>query len=224
MNILFLSILLLIISASFSGCKVEDLALNLQQSSPKEFRLYAHPCGNGDPISRTCLDPADSIEVFPENEVSCEKMQLAEGDPCSVIERCVEKSAIACKDNPEQIVASATFLYCRNELDWMEGDAGCPVSTRTAKRNIHYLSADAKAGLAKEILGLQLAKYEYKPSVSKDQEQKIGFIIEDIPHSSFVKKKESRLDLYSYVSALVATVQKQQKEIEELRKEIHGKK
>jgi hypothetical protein len=71
-----------------------------------------------------------------------------------------------------------------------------------------------------EALGLKLATYNYKPQVADPKPKHVGFIIEDNPESVAVDSTHSRVDLYGYVSMVVAGMQVQEKEIAELKKEL----
>jgi hypothetical protein len=74
-----------------------------------------------------------------------------------------------------------------------------------------------------ETLSMRLATYRYKgPFIDpKDPAAKhLGFIIEDQPQSLSVDRLHDRVDLYGYMSMAVATMQVQEKEIAELRKEL----
>ena len=51
--------------------------------------------------------------------------------------------------------------------------------------------------------------------------RRLGFILEDQPAASFATDPErSQVDIYGYVSMLVAVVQEQQREIRELRRAV----
>ena len=93
----------------------------------------------------------------------------------------------------------------------------CPISTRRAKRDIRYLDDAQVSELADEVLAMRLATYEYTDP-ALDGRRRLGFILEDQPAASFATDPErSQVDLYGYVSMLVAVVQEQQRELAALR-------
>ena len=70
-------------------------------------------------------------------------------------------------------------------------------------------------------LRLRLATYHYKPEVSDPSRAHLGFIIEDTPPATpAVDAQREHVDLYGYMSMLVATLQVQEKEIADLRREL----
>jgi hypothetical protein len=98
---------------------------------------------------------------------------------------------------------------------------GCPVSSRAFKDGIRYVDGAELAELHDETLRLRLATYHYKPRVADPSKQHLGFIIEDTPAGSpAVDGPRDHVDLYGYMSMLVATMQVQEKEIADLRREL----
>ena len=77
------------------------------------------------------------------------------------------------------------------------------MSSRDVKQGIHYVDPKERKQLADEVLDVKLARYHY-----------IDYIIEDQPEAAFSSGKH--VDLYAYVSAVVALVQEQQSEINRL--------
>lgn len=97
----------------------------------------------------------------------------------------------------------------------------CPVSSRKYKDDIQYVDAAGLQQLHDETLGIRLATYNYKPQVADPSPKHLGFIIEDRPpQSSAVDWSRERVDLYGYLSMVVATMQVQEKEIAELRQQL----
>lgn len=98
---------------------------------------------------------------------------------------------------------------------------GCPISSRQHKDGITYVSDDELQTLHDETLRFQLATYNYKPDVADPAARHLGFLIEDTPPASpAVGWSRQRVDLYGYLSMVVATMQVQEKEITELRREL----
>lgn len=74
----------------------------------------------------------------------------------------------------------------------------CPVSTRIAKHDIHYLLDDEVDHLARELGATRLAMYEYNDP-AQPEGRRLGFIIEDQPAGSpAVAADRGHVDLYGY--------------------------
>jgi hypothetical protein len=100
---------------------------------------------------------------------------------------------------------------------------GCPISTKKAKDGITYVDQAELARLHDETLRMKLATYRYKgPFVDPNDPnaKHLGFIIEDQPASLSVDRGHDRVDIYGYVSMAVATMQVQDKELRDLRREL----
>jgi hypothetical protein len=77
-----------------------------------------------------------------------------------------------------------------------------------------------RAALARQTLGIPLARYRYKEE-PPDARRRPGFIIDDQPDPSpAVLADRTHVDEYGYTSMLLATVQQQSKELRELRRRI----
>jgi hypothetical protein len=97
----------------------------------------------------------------------------------------------------------------------------CPISSRKYKDDIQYVDAAGLQQLHDETLGIRLATYNYKPQVADANPKHLGFIIEDRPpQSPAVDWSHERVDLYGYLSMVVATMQVQEREIAELRRQL----
>ncbi len=98
---------------------------------------------------------------------------------------------------------------------------GCPMSSRKFKDGIRYVDGSGLEQLHDETMALRLATYQYKPEAADPNPQHLGFIIEDTPLASpAVDRSREHVDLYGYMSMLVATMQVQEKEIAQLRREL----
>jgi hypothetical protein len=94
------------------------------------------------------------------------------------------------------------------------------VSLRSAKADIVYVGDGEREALAREALAIPLARYRYK-NESEDARRRLGFIIDDQPEPSpAVDGDRSHVDLYGYASMMLAAVQTQAKELEELRERV----
>jgi len=118
--------------------------------------------------------------------------------------------------------ANCGVTYVCSDHDPKAGPAGCPISSRQYKSGIEYLDEAELAQLHDDTLRIKLASYKYKPEVANPEPSHLGFIIEDNPGSPAVDAEHHRVDLYGYVSMVVATMQVQEKEIAELRKELEA--
>ncbi|MCL2448147.1 MAG: tail fiber domain-containing protein [Polyangiaceae bacterium] len=96
----------------------------------------------------------------------------------------------------------------------------CPISSRNFKENIRYVDDPQLEQLHDEALHIRLATYEYKPQFGDPTRQHLGFIVEDDPTSPAVDRPFDRVDMYGYLSMLVATTQVQEREIAALRREL----
>jgi hypothetical protein len=96
----------------------------------------------------------------------------------------------------------------------------CPISSRRFKNGIEYVDDSRLAELHDEAMRIRLATYNYKPEVSDPKPKHLGFIIEDMPQSPAVEPGQTHVDMYGYVSMVVAAMQVQEKEIAELRREL----
>ena len=67
---------------------------------------------------------------------------------------------------------------------------------------------------------VRLATYNYKGQFGDPDVKHLGFIIEDNPQSFAVDRGNDRVDLYGYLSMVVAAMQVQEKEIAELRRQL----
>jgi hypothetical protein len=142
----------------------------------------------------------------------CPPLQPNLGTACS-------KEGVDC--SYDQFVCGQPDKVCSNGI-WVDGSTTqCRVSTRRAKKDIHYLSSDEIDALAKSALDLRLATYEYR-SAPYAGRRHLGFIIEDSPNAPAVDRDRDMVDLYGYTSMLLGTVQRQEREIEALRKQVEA--
>jgi len=101
------------------------------------------------------------------------------------------------------------------------GRGGCPISSRRFKESIEYVGGEGLQELHDEALRIRLATYSYAGQYADPNPKHLGFIIEDAPpESPAVEWSRNRVDMYGYLSMVVATMQVQEKEIEALRREL----
>jgi hypothetical protein len=98
----------------------------------------------------------------------------------------------------------------------------CPISSRQYKQGITYLDTAGLQKLHKDTLSTRLATYTYKSEVADPAATHLGFIIEDQPASPAVDSMHGRVDLYGYVSMVVASLQVQERQIADLRRELNA--
>jgi hypothetical protein len=84
------------------------------------------------------------------------------------------------------------------------------------KSEIRYLAPTDRAVIAQEILDVKLADYRYRDAPTHGPH--LGYILEDQPDASF--SGDGRVDIYAYISAVVALGQQQQQQIVALREEV----
>ncbi len=174
---------------------------------------YSNPCGTGDPIEIVCLDEADTLWEDPSTDL-CSDLEVDAGSSCSEVDaQCVEAQAFTCASMDPGMRSSEALMTCRTAPP---EDQNCPASSRSVKRDIHYVAGSERQVLAKEVLDVKLARYHYRDT--KKPGLKLGYILEDHPSASF--SGDGRVDLYAYMSAVVALAQEQQAEINALKAEV----
>jgi len=97
---------------------------------------------------------------------------------------------------------------------------GCPISSRKFKDDIEYLDPTQLERMHDEVLRVRLATYNYKGQYADPNPKHLGFIVEDNPQSLAVDRGHDRVDLYGYLSMVVAAMQVQEKEIAALKQEL----
>mgnify|MGYP002632784036 CR=1 FL=1 len=178
---------------------------------------FAHPCGNGDPVTFECPTAEVEIPLDDDDWPLCSTDDLAAGDTCDRTgDRCVLEPAVACDSDPTNQIRSANYLHCQAE-DFESGE--CPQSSRDVKLGIHHLADHERRKVSEQVLAIDLATYRYRDNEGPEGQQ-LGFIIQETD-GPFLQQGGERVNLYAYISAVVATVQQQQEEIEALKAELH---
>src|SRR5262249_43929480 len=90
------------------------------------------------------------------------------------------------------------------------------------KDGIQYIDGHRLQELHDEVLGMRLATYTYKSQVADPGPTHLGFIIENNLGTPTVDRARDRVDMYGYVSMVVAGMQVQEREIAELRKKLEA--
>ena len=140
--------------------------------------------------------------------------------PTAGVPLCTTESAgDACTADGQKCDAKAgcgQFLLCAASDPKL---AGCPKSMAKFKSDVHYVDAAERERLAAELLDTRLATYRYT-AAGPQGPRHLGFIIDDHPGGTAVDAQRDMVDLYGYLSLSVATLQEQQKQIEQMRHEI----
>jgi hypothetical protein len=109
-------------------------------------------------------------------------------------------------------------LVCATEDPTMQ-PGGCPISRRETKRDVAYLEPKDLDRVARELLGVRLATYNYRGEPSSNR-SRLGFIIDDQPKASPAVQPDGRtVDLYGFASMIAATAQSQAQKIAALEAE-----
>jgi hypothetical protein len=95
---------------------------------------------------------------------------------------------------------------------------GCPISSRRFKTEIAYVSDGERLQISEEVAKLRLARYKYKDDPGGRPH--LGFILEDAPDSPAADMQRERVDLYAYLSMVVATLQTQRQQLDSQKQEL----
>jgi hypothetical protein len=95
----------------------------------------------------------------------------------------------------------------------------CPISARTAKRDVSYLDANEVRRLHDDLMRLRLATFRYRREGASAPER-LGFVIDDVGQSPAVAADGTLVDLYGYASMAVAGLQAQGREIDRLKRKL----
>ncbi|MBI5515291.1 MAG: hypothetical protein HY909_16050 [Deltaproteobacteria bacterium] len=145
----------------------------------------------------------------PSMTVGCPSAQPNVGSACG-------REGLECRygcEGPRQVT-------CRSGRWSNEGAFDqCPISRRSAKRDIHYLTEREVEALARELQRLPLATWEYRDPALQGR-RRLGFLLDDAPGSFASDLEHGQVDLYGYTSLLAAAVQSQGRELSALRREL----
>jgi hypothetical protein len=134
----------------------------------------------------------------------------AAGSPCTMAgQQCGVPTVANC----------GVTLVCAPQ-DPKHGPGGCPISSKVYKDGIEYVGPEQLQQLHDQALDIRLATYRYKPQVGDPTPMHLGFIVEDNLQSPAVDPVHNRVDMYGYLSMIVAGLQVQQKQIEQLRSDL----
>jgi hypothetical protein len=160
------------------------------------------PCTTPCPKGTYCLKVSGPLEM----DLGCTPIPPS----CSGTASCSCMAPCFCTGTIDKCVEGSDYLECDNGA----------VSRREFKRDISYLTSEERAELASEALSTSLARYHYKGEPD-GQKKHLGFIIDDKPASSpAIASDQTHVDEYGYTSMLLAAVQEQQRQIDELKREL----
>jgi hypothetical protein len=158
----------------------------------------------GDPV---CRAPESDAGLTDPDGGACPAL----GSSCSTVgAQCGTRNpAVACGAN--EVCAAK---------DPRSGFGGCPISSRQFKDGIDYLDPAQLEQLHDQTLRIRLATYNYKAAYADPKPRRLGFIIEDNPASPAVDPAHDSIEMYGYLSMVVATMQVQEKEIASLKQQL----
>jgi hypothetical protein len=169
--------------------------------------VYRSNCATTHPIAgETCQGAA----IPTTGVASCKSLHVKMFKPCKQ----GEPTCYVEKTCPDGHVAPSDFLECAAE----QNQHCFTRSSRIYKDDIAYLSDTELADLAAQISKLRLARFRYKDTGTRH----VGFIIEDEPKAAWVSEDGRRVDLYSLVSASIATLHRQDARIRQLEHDIEA--
>jgi len=210
MNNTYLLVALLLVGCGDGGTAANDTDTTLT--------YFAHPCGNGEPVYFECATTETEVPLDDAAWPLCTDEGISAGDACeSDGDQCVLEPAVACDSDPTAQIRSAEYLFCQaQDFD----DEPCPSSSRDLKENVHHLTTAQRRRVAEQVLDLDLASYTYREGAGAEGQQ-LGFLIEETD-GPFLHRGRERVNLYAYISSVVATVQHQQDEITALRAKLEA--
>jgi hypothetical protein len=95
---------------------------------------------------------------------------------------------------------------------------GCPISSRRFKTEIAYVNERDRRQISDEVAKLRVARY--KCTDDPTGHPHLGFILEDAPSTPAADVQRERVDLYAYLSMVVAALQTQREQLDSQRREI----
>lgn len=158
---------------------------------------------------QSCSGPLKWKCEAPSTDKSCPAARPNLGTACSVEGKLCE---YGCEPDVSRKCVGGIWIAA-------SAPAGCPISTRDAKREIRYLDEAGLDRIATEAARLRLATYRYREP-ALDGRTHLGFILEDHPRSVASDLERRQVDLYSYASMTLALAQRQQRQIDALRAEL----
>ncbi len=160
----------------------------------------------------TCGDP---VCQAPESDAG---LTDADGGACPAIGSSCSTLGAQCGTRNPAVACGANEVCAAK--DPRSGLGGCPISSRQFKDGIDYLDSAQLEQLHDQTLRIRLATYNYKAAYADPKPRRLGFIIEDNPASPAVDPSHDSIEMYGYLSMIVATMQVQEKEIASLKQQL----
>jgi hypothetical protein len=160
------------------------------------------------PLER-CEGPRTWRCEAPSMTAGCPPAQPNVGSPCA-------QAGLECRygcEGPRQVTCTRGRWSNEGAFDQ------CPMSRRSTKRDIRYLTEPEVEALARELRRLPLATWEYRDPALQGR-RRLGFLLEDAPESYASDTEHGQVDLYGFASLLAAAVQSQGRELDALRREV----
>jgi hypothetical protein len=218
------AVLLVAVASIASACTSESVAVPQDASSDAKPSSEAAPVSDGATDAETsalqwyttCGEPVCRVPL--DGGLADAALEDDAGSECpSVGSNCSTMGQTCGTSNP-YVNCGATEVC--SDHDPKLGVGGCPISSRKAKDHIECVDSAQLQKLHDETMRIRLATYNYKEPYSDPGTKHLGFIIDDDPSSPAVNAGRERVDLYSYLSMVVATMQVEEKEIANLRREL----
>lgn len=186
---------------ALAACGVDEEPLAGPDPSPEDVARAVNP-----ELYWTCGDPVCSGWT---NKGLPRCRNRVAGDPCTA-------QQLGRECDPHD--ACNATLVC-SDVDPI-GQYGCPISRRSAKKDIAYVDPTARKALYDELMAVDLATYRYNAE-NPDAKTHLGFIIDDVgTGSKAVVPNGQQVDLYGYTSMAVAALQVQSAQIAALTDQV----
>jgi hypothetical protein len=174
-----------------------------------QYPVGQMPCNPDAGVTQNCCDTSKVQWNCFGGPKYCKAPRPRIGQPCT------NEGESCAIDEPKE--CGQTVMQCQKGI-WNLENTQCPVSSARFKKDIAYVGEEEAERLRGELTSVKVARYKYKTG---DDAPHLGFIIEDMPEGSpAVLPSRDRVDLYGYVSMAVLTLQRQEKEIAELKAEV----
>lgn len=162
----------------------------------------------GLPVDRSCAPATPDCEYGPKCGDEC----CGSGEWCdtrTTPPRCLCGAHFACSEG----TFCETNLAQPNQCgDYCCVGMSCPISRRSAKREIREVSPEDLQQLYDELRKIHLSTYHYRDQ-PQGAPRRLGFIIDDTDAPAAIDPSGDRVDLYGYISMGVAAIQVQARTI-----------
>jgi Chaperone of endosialidase len=193
---------------STSTCAYDDAVCTCGVQCPS-YPIRPPDCKPDAGVTLTCCDTSKTTWGCFAGPAFCTAPRPRVGAACtSEGASCAIDEAVEC---------GQTVMQCQKGV-WDLANTTCPASSARVKKDIAYVDDAQAEALRAQLMSVRLASYKYKAG---DDATHLGFLIEDMPEGSpAVLPSRDRVDLYGYTSMTVATLQRQQKELDALKADV----